>query len=90
MSGSYLGNRDHEYYDNDCVDRKVNACIPLVNFWLMDGKSITLDNGSLGSRIDEERSEMRYVMRIAQTRESLNLWTHIAPCFGKVYLFENL
>ena len=37
----------------------------------------TFDNGSLGSRNDEERSEMRYVMWIA-FRESSNLWTHIA------------
>ena len=30
----------------------------------------TLNNGYLGSRNDEERSEMRYVMRIADNRES--------------------
>lgn len=29
----------------------------------------TLGNGYLGSRIDEERSEMRYVVRIAESRE---------------------
>ena len=39
----------------------------------------TFNNGSLGSRIDEERSEMRYVVWIAEFRESSNLWTHIAP-----------
>lgn len=39
----------------------------------------TFNNGSLGSRIDEERSEMRYVIWIADIRESSNLWTHIAP-----------
>ena len=33
---------------------------------------ITFSNGYLGSRDDEERSEMRYVMRIAE-RESSNL-----------------
>ncbi len=33
----------------------------------------TLSNGYLGSRIDEERSEMRYVMRIAEFSESSNL-----------------
>ena len=38
----------------------------------------TFDNGSLGSRNDEERSEMRYVMWIAEFSESSNLWTHIA------------
>ena len=33
----------------------------------------TLSNGYLGSPIDEERSEMRYVMRIAEFSESSNL-----------------
>ena len=33
----------------------------------------TLNNGYLGSRHDEERSEMRYVMRIAEFSESSNL-----------------
>ena len=36
------------------------------------------NGGSLGSCIDEERSEMRYVMWIADLRESSNLWTQIA------------
>jgi|FLTJ01.1.fsa_nt_gi hypothetical protein len=39
--------------------------------------SVTLDttfsNGCLGSCNDEERSEMRYVMRIAEPSESSNL-----------------
>ena len=30
----------------------------------------TFSNGCLGSHNDEERSEMRYVMRIAKPRES--------------------
>jgi len=34
---------------------------------------ITFSNGYLGSCNDEERSEMRYVMRIAEFRESSNL-----------------
>jgi len=38
----------------------------------------TLCPGYLGSRTDEERSEMRYVMRIAEFSESSNLWTQIA------------
>ena len=38
----------------------------------------TFSNGCLGSHYDEERSEMRYVMRIARPRESQNLSTHIA------------
>ena len=33
----------------------------------------TFSNGCLGSHNDEERSEMRYVMRIARPRESLKL-----------------
>ena len=37
-----------------------------------------LSNGYLGSRNDEERSEMRYVMRIAEFSESSNLWTQMA------------
>jgi hypothetical protein len=41
-------------------------------------KITTLSNGYLGSRNDEERSEMRYVMRIAEFSESSNLWTQIA------------
>ena len=44
--------------------------------WIMFIK--TASNGSLGSRNDEERSEMRYVMRIAGPRESSKFWTHIA------------
>ena len=40
----------------------------------IDNKSkTTLNNGYLGSRDDEERSEMRYVMRIAEFSESSNL-----------------
>ena len=38
----------------------------------------TFSNGRLGSHNDEERSEMRYVMRIARSRESSKLWTHMA------------
>jgi hypothetical protein len=33
----------------------------------------TFSDGCLGSHIDEERSEMRYVMRIAESSESSNL-----------------
>jgi hypothetical protein len=36
------------------------------------------NGGYLGSHNDEERSEMRYVMRIAEFRESSNLWTQPA------------
>jgi hypothetical protein len=36
-------------------------------------QNTTLGNGYLGSHNDEERSEMRYVMRIAEFSESSNL-----------------
>lgn len=44
-------------------------------YWMM---KTTFSDGYLGSRNDEERSEMRYVMRIAEFSESSNLWTQIA------------
>lgn len=47
-------------------------------FIYLNVKFTTLSNGYLGSRNDEERSEMRYVMRIAEFSESSNLWTQIA------------
>jgi hypothetical protein len=46
--------------------------------YYLNVKFTTLSNGYLGSRNDEERSEMRYVMRIAEFSESSNLWTQIA------------
>ena len=51
--------------------------------WCMDGKAknkrqTTFDGGSLGSRIDEERSQLRYVVWIAEFSESLNLWMQMA------------
>ena len=66
---------------------------PLLFYWLMfwlvlkhKNKKInngtTLSSGFLGSRNDEERSEMRYVMRIAEFNESSNLWTQVAVCFA--------
>jgi hypothetical protein len=51
--------------------KKKSGCLKKLN--------TTFNNGSLGSRIDEERSELRYVMWIAEFSESSNLWTHIAP-----------
>lgn len=41
--------------------------------YYLNVKITTLSNGYLGSRNDEERSEMRYVMRIAEFSESSNL-----------------
>lgn len=49
----------------------IDECIFITNI-------TTLDNGYLGSRNDEERSKMRYVMWIAKPRESSNLWTQTA------------
>ena len=43
------------------------------NNWL-----ITFNGGSLGSCIDEERSQLRYVVWIAEFSESSNLWTQMA------------
>ena len=37
------------------------------------------NGGYLGSHNDEERSEMRYAMRIAEIRETLDFRTHSAP-----------
>jgi hypothetical protein len=48
----------------------------------------TVNNGYLGSCDDEERSEMRYVMWIAELSESSNLWTQIALIVILVHLFE--
>ena len=49
-----------------------------THVYYLNVKITTLSNGYLGSRNDEERSEMRYVMRIAEFSESSNLWTQIA------------
>ena len=51
----------------------------MFSFLQLYAINTTFNNGSLGSRIDEERSEMRYVMWIAEFSESSNLWTHLAP-----------
>jgi len=73
-----------------CVD-SLACSLVLVNLFGCDVKNhntiykckqweyhTTFNGGSLGSCIDEERSEMRYVMWIAEFSESSNLWTHIA------------
>lgn len=39
----------------------------------IDNKTITFDNGSLGSCSDEERSKVRKVMRFARTCESSSI-----------------
>jgi hypothetical protein len=45
----------------------LSRCQPIAPIY------ITPSNGYLGSRTDEERSELRDVMRIADVRESSNL-----------------
>ena len=47
-------------------------------------KRNTFSNGCLGSHNDEERSEMRYVMRIAKSSESSKLWTQLALPSGSM------
>lgn len=52
--------------------------VPFSDFFIIfeDATQIlytTYDNGYLGSRNDEERSEMRNVVRLARPRESSNL-----------------
>ena len=49
-----------------------------VNIKLQKQKKTTFNNGYLGSRNDDERSEMRYVMWIAGFRESSKSWTQLA------------
>ena len=44
-----------------------------LDYRLNTNQNTTLNSGYLGSRNDEERSEMRYVMRIAEFSESSNL-----------------
>ena len=39
----------------------------------------TLSNGYLGFRIDDERSKLRLLSRIAELSESSNLRTQLAP-----------
>ena len=65
--------------------------ICLSERWLREGRDglgcrcrhtscMTASNGGpLGSCIDEERSKLRYVVRIAEFSESSSLRTHIAP-----------
>ena len=53
---------------NWCVERQLSS-LPFFDLKIRD-KSTTFNGGSLGSCIDEERCELRYVMRIAQLSES--------------------
>lgn len=47
------------YYSNDLTFVYIITC--------QENQCTTHNNGHLGSRIDEERSELRYVMRIASS-----------------------
>jgi hypothetical protein len=42
-----------------------------TDFYIFIKPKTTFSSGCLGSHIDEERCELRYVMRIAQLSESL-------------------
>ena len=66
-----------------------------VNFGLRNNiktkpKDLPINDGSLGSRNDEERRETRYVMWIAGLSESSNLWTQIAArtLAARAYLLQ--
>lgn len=68
-------------------DRKVGSwCFfsPFTSIWISQERKFlrllpqTFSSGCLGSHIDEERCELRYVMRIAGFSESSKFWTHIA------------
>ena len=59
------------------------ASVSVLSQWLssfpkLPKANITFSDGYLGSRNDEERSEMRYVLRLAEPSESSNLRTHLA------------
>ncbi len=61
----------------------LHFCINFVFFLIKKNKKTknkdtTFNNGSLGSLNDDERSETRYVMWIAEFRESSNFWTQMA------------
>ena len=58
-------------------DELTSHCAGQHSSWSNTNVYTTFSNGCLGSHNDEERSEMRYVMRIAGPRESSKFWTHI-------------
>lgn len=58
--------------------------------WKNKNYMTTFNGGSLGSCIDEERSKLRYVVRIAEFSESSNLWTQMAlPIISRACLSES-
>ena len=63
--GALLSIQPTQHYKNTSSSRRATR-LDIVNM-------TTLNDGYLGSRNDEERSEMRYVMRIAEFSESSNL-----------------
>ena len=67
----------HEIFICECIFfHYINNNIYYNKYFLIREKPkylTTYSDGYLGSRNDEERSEMRYVMRIAEFSESSNL-----------------
>ena len=59
-----------------CSSRTLTS--PLLCSVKHNNPMTTFNGGSLGSCIDEERSQLRYVMWIAEFSESSNFWTQIA------------
>ena len=55
-----------------CETEQINCASYRHCWWTMQDINllITFSDGCLGSHNDEERSEMRYVMRIAESSES--------------------
>ena len=62
----------------------------MQNFWYKENHEITFSDGCLGSRNDEERSEMRYVMRIAESVNHQIFERTLHFFFEEVLLFECL
>ncbi len=68
-------------------------CLRLLSQKIKKTKKI-FNDGYLGSHTDEERSKMRYAMRIAEFRESSDPWTQLAlggsPSSMSVSVSENI
>ena len=64
--GNFIRNTN---FINKSLKKKFVTYIVMISINL----KTTFSDGYLGSRNDEERSEMRYVMRIAKFSESSNL-----------------
>ena len=71
------------FFSSHNINYNIICLVHLIKILLWSGHAIcfackkvllykTRGGGYLGSHIDEERSKLRYVMRIATARESLN------------------